>query len=158
MFRIAGLCLVVVISTSGCATVNVTEHQKVKFDKNATITVICKHGDFLGIATLLESILLSRGYDVVSLDAATSKVKSAIRISRDNNLIEADIEGYRSRELLSIYALAFTYTWVGMTIRTLHGTLIDLTTGRIVRAFDIDSIYGHTKPTLTKLVDKMEKP
>ena len=40
MFRIAGLCLVVVISTSGCATVNVTEHQKVKFDKNATITVM----------------------------------------------------------------------------------------------------------------------
>ena len=133
------------IFVSGCASVvSVNEHQKANFNINDTVTVICKTRDWLGVQGELEHLLLARGYDVVSQEAAVRKAKSDINMNYSNNKTQGGIESYNTTELKSVYSLTFSYSstldgiFTTPKIAKLYGSLIDLRTGRVVKSLKID--------------------
>ncbi len=158
--------LVFSIFLSGCASVvNVTEHQRAKFSKNDTVTVMCKIGDPLALAGELEHLLISRGYDVVSHDVAVRKAKLDVNMDYRNQQARGGIESYNVTELGSVYALTFSYSsrWDGIfserKIIKLYGSLIDLRTGKVVKSLKIHRSLWSFKGNsafLEELVDQMQ--
>ena len=164
--RILSHLLVFAIFVSGCAGVaSVTEHQKVSFNANDTVTVICKNYDLLQLQGEIEHLLLARGYDVVSEEVAVRKAKSDINMNYGNNKVQGRIESYNTTELGSVYALTFSYSsrfdgiFSERKIIKLYGSLIDLRTGRVVKSLKIDrsalSWKGNSE-LLEDLVDQMQ--
>ena len=158
--------LVFAIFVSGCSSVvSVTEHQKAYFNKNATVTVICKSWDGLGLSGELEHLLLARGYDVVSEEVAVRKAKFNTYLDYNNNRLQGSSESYNIKELRSVYSLTFSYNtrydgvFSEAKITKLYGSLIDLRTGKIVKSLKINRSIWSWKGNcfyLEKLVDKME--
>ena len=75
----------VAVFASGCAaTISVIEHQKASFDKNGTVTVMCRTLDPLGFTGELEHLLLARSFDVVSQEVAIRKAKLDIDVNYNN--------------------------------------------------------------------------
>ena len=157
--------LVFAIFVSGCSSVvSVTEHQKVNFNANDTVTVICKTNDHLQLQGELEHLLLARGYDVVSEEVAVWKAKSDISMNYGNNKVQGRIESYNTTELGSVYALTFSYSsgfdgiFRESKIIKLYGSLIDLRTGKVVKSLKIDRSAWSSKGNsafLEELVDQM---
>ena len=157
--------LVFSIFLSGCGSVvSVIEHQRTKFSKNDTVTVVCKTGDPLVLAGELEHLLISRGYDIVSHEVAVRKAKLDVNMDYRNQQTRGGIESYNVTELGSVYALTFSYSsrWDGIfgepKIVKLYGSLIDLRTGKVVKSLKIHRNFWSGKGNsayLEELVDKM---
>lgn len=156
--------LVFAIFVSGCAGVaSVTEHQKVNFNANDTVTVICKSNDWLQLQGELEHLLLARGYDVVSEEVAVWKAKSDIDVNYGSNKVQGRIESYNTTELRSVYALTFSYSLhpgsalTEPRIRKLYGSLINLRTGKVVKSLKLSASWSWkgNSELLEELVDQM---
>ncbi|MBF0361950.1 MAG: hypothetical protein HQK49_13120 [Oligoflexia bacterium] len=137
--------IMTVLSLYGCSSVvEVKEGKSIKFNSNETITVICRGKDELGLSGELEHILISQGFDVVSEEVAKNKAKTVIDVNLNNKKIEGTVEDYNVKELQSVYALSFSYTtaYDGLfserKINKLHGSVIDLHTGKIIKSLKIE--------------------
>lgn len=128
---------------SGCSSVKVAQHKTAHFDRNTTITVICKGHDELGVTGELESLLLELGYDVVSEDVARRMASTDIDVDTNDGRVRGSISKHRTIELKSVYALTFNYSsrFDGLLrerkIDALYGSLIDLRTGRILKSLKV---------------------
>lgn len=164
-YKCCFLLTIVAIFVSGCAaTISVKEHQKARFNRDDTVTVMCRTLDPMGFTGELEHLLLSRGFDVVSQEVAIRKAKLNIDVNYDNQRTQGEVESYNTTELRSVYSLTFSYStrfdgvFSERKIIKLYGSLIDLRTGKIVKSLKIDrgplSSKGNSD-LLEKLVDKL---
>lgn len=163
--RILSHLLAFAVFVSGCAGVaSVTEHQKVSFNANDTVTVICKNYDQLQLQGEFEHLLLARGYDVVSEEVAVRKAKSDISMNYGNNNIQGAIESYHTTEFRAVYALTFGYSLhpsgalTEPRIRKLYGSLIDLRTGKVVKSLKLSASWSWkgNSELLEDLVNQMQ--
>ena len=157
------LCMILL---AGCSTVKVAAHKKVAFNRNESITVMCKGSDTLALTGELENLLLIRGYDVVSEDVARKLARTSIDVDLKNETIRGDIDQYNTTEVRSVYALTFNYSsrFDGALrerkIASLYASIIDLRTGRILKSLKLKrSIWAlrGNDAYLERLIDQMEQ-
>jgi len=121
---------------SSCGTLNVHIKPGTTFTKSTTITVIGVE-DNTGTKGQIEHLLLVEGFHIVSeLTAKTAiKYKDKLKGSDDINT-ELSAEVYSIKELNSIYALEFHYTYYWemfyWSYRRFSAKVTDLNTGEIV--------------------------
>lgn len=118
-----GVLTLFVLTTACSPTISVTKTEK--FDPSASITIISKGDDDLGVQAKLEHLFLTHGFDIISESTAREKVKFQQELRSSSNSVTNEGEIESAKEISSVYALTFQYT-----------SRIDIPAGRVFTSFN----------------------
>ncbi|RKU22968.1 hypothetical protein C6499_19225 [Candidatus Poribacteria bacterium] len=155
MLRNLSLNLLLILSlfVSACSppVISVTEHQKVTFNKDSTITIAAETMKLKRFRYELEHALLARGYNIVTREVAIMKSKLDVDLDLNDKKVVGDLESYHVTELNSVYSLTLYHDST-----VIYGTLTDLRTGHLVKSLKVAPNFQPLSTVCQMLIDRME--
>lgn len=151
------LIIIITLFIVGCATgIEVVKTQD--YNSNASVTIVPRGSDYLGIQSRLEHKFLSQGFNVISESTALEKIKYSESTTTNSGSKKEEGEITQIKEIISIYSITFDYETrvdfpAGEVFSSFSSSVVRMSDGQLVASADF-SQGQMTGKTIDKVLDQ----